>query len=114
MAKESTPKLSPPIKEIHRATPADIAIMLDDMPLVRLVSCWPKLTDAARQDVELLAIVANILPQRIEDTLLRAKANRLIYDDGTVNEFAEKYISTLIGERIGKARKNTRAQQSSP
>jgi hypothetical protein len=86
-------------------SPIDIAIMLDDAELVRLVASWPKLTEEQRGNADTIASVSNISKSRVESILLRAKTHGLIKDDGTINEYASKYLQALIGERLKKSAK---------
>lgn len=81
-------------------SPLDIAVLLDDAELTRLVALWPKLSEKQRQDPEALAIGANLTRNRVHEILQRARMNNLIFDDGKVNAYAQKYLSTMIAARL--------------
>jgi len=83
-------------------SPLDIAILLDDQELIRLVATWPKLNEEYRKEPRDVAIAANISSDRINALLFRAKMHGLIYDDGKINGYAQKYISGIIGSRIAE------------
>lgn len=82
--------------------PTDIAIMLDDPELVRLVASWPKIAEKDREDYDYLGQVANVHQGKIKSVVMRAKLHNLIYDNGKINEFAQKYISTLVAIHLKK------------
>lgn len=82
--------------------PSDIAIMLNDEQLIRLVASWPKLTEEQRENNNDIADIANLNAKFVPALLKRAKAHGLIYDNGTINEFAEKYINGLVGSHLKK------------
>lgn len=82
--------------------PSDIAIMLDDRNLVRLVTSWPKMTEQQRGEASTVAIIANISRYEVENVIIRARAHGLIYDNGTVNEFAQKYVNSLVANSLIK------------
>lgn len=84
------------------SSPSDIAIMLNDEQLIRLVASWPKLTKEQRNDNNEIADIANLNPRFTGQIVKRAKAHGLIYEDGKVNEFAEKYINGLVGSHLKK------------
>jgi hypothetical protein len=85
--------------------PSDIAIMLGDEYLIRLVASWPKLTPEQRKDEIYISIVANIDSRYIESLITRAKAHEIIFEDGTVNEFATKYINMIVVDAINNLKK---------
>ena len=82
--------------------PIDIAIMLDDPELVRLVASWPKLTEDQRANTESIGGIVDILPHKLAPTIERARVHNLIKDDGSINEFARKYIEALVASRLKK------------
>ena len=82
--------------------PSDIAIMLDDQELIRLVASWPKLTPKQRNSMEDIADIANLNPRFTPAIVKRAKAHGLIMEDGTVNDYAQKYINGLVGSHLKK------------
>lgn len=84
------------------SSPSDIAIMLNDEQLIRLVASWPKLTEAQRKDNSDIADIANLNSKFVPALVKRAKAHGLIYDNGTINVFAEKYINGLVGSHLKK------------
>lgn len=89
-------------------TALDIVIMLDDPELVRLVASWTKLTEQQRNDSDAISAIANIPRSRVDTIATRARAHNLIKDDGTINEFAGKYLTSLVGERLRKTTKGAK------
>lgn len=87
------------------SNPSDIAIMLDDPNLVRLVASWPKIEASKRTDMDFVSAVSGVLRCDIESVVLRAKTHGLVFDNGTVNEFAQKYLNALVAERLQKVTK---------
>lgn len=85
--------------------PSDIAIMLNDDELVRLVASWPKIKD--RSNLDHVAIVANIVRRSVPDVVERALAHGLVYEDGTVNEYAQKYVSGLVAAELKRLNGNS-------
>lgn len=86
-------------------SPLDIAILLDDQDLIRLVATWPKLTAEQRKDTNLISDATRIIRDRVEKVITRAKTHGLIYDDGKINTYAEKFISGLVAERLSTMQK---------
>lgn len=78
----------------------DIAIMLDDPELQRLVATWGRLNKQQRTDVSVIADAANIPRSRINIVLDRAKLHGLINDDGSIHANAHEFLNALVGERI--------------
>lgn len=74
--------------------------MLGDDQLVRLCTVWPKLTKGQRDDEDEIADCANILPHKVKSIVKRARVSGLVFDDGTVNEFAQKYINMLVVDTL--------------
>ncbi len=83
-------------------SPLDIAVLIDDHEMIRLVSVWPKLTPQQRQNESDIARASAISVNRVTDIIFRAKVSNLIRDDGTINSNAEKYISGIIGARLSE------------
>lgn len=79
---------------------SDIAIMLDDLELINLVSSWPKMTKEQRENMQDVADIANI-PQRTAHIVVkRAKAHGLVFDNGEVNDYAQRYINSIVATRL--------------
>lgn len=87
------------------SSPSDIAIMLGDDALVRLCVVWPKLSNAQRNDEDEIADIANILPHKVQSVIKRAKTNGLIFEDGSVNEYALKYINMIVADTLNGLKK---------
>lgn len=90
-------------EQMHNGNaPIEIAILIDDQELIRLVATWPKLNDDERKSLSVIAEIANIPRSRIESALRRAKTHKLIYDDGTINPIAEKVIMSIVGQKLAE------------
>lgn len=83
-------------------SPLDITILIDDLEMQRLVATWPKLSEECRQRPSDIARASNISIDRIEDIVFRAMAHKIIYPDGSINSYAEKWISGMVGARIAE------------
>lgn len=76
--------------------------MLDDQELIRLVASWPKLTKEQRADIGAVSAIAGIMQRNVENVILRARVHELVFEDGTINEYAQKYINALVGTHLKK------------
>ena len=83
-------------------SPLDIAILLDDPALIRLVVTWPKIADGKtlEYDSDKLSQAANVPLRELPEVFARAVTHGLIRKDGTMNPYAEKYISTLVARQL--------------
>lgn len=66
-------------------------------------SRWNWLWTMIEYDMTHFAIVAGVKPQDAVSLFRRLMGLRLIYPDGTINEFAKKYLQSLIMAKIKKS-----------
>lgn len=83
--------------------------MLNDQDLIRLVASWPKIKD--KSNLDMIACVANIVRRSVPDVLERALAHELISEDGSVNEYAQKYINVIVGAELKRLSKSGNANR---
>ncbi len=84
----------------------DIAVLINDPAMIRIVATWPRLSEKQRDDEQFIADAAGVIKDQIKTLLLRARVHNLIHEDGTINTYAEKFISGLVAERLLQMNKN--------
>lgn len=61
---------------------------------------WQWLWEGIEFDLGVLATVSGVRVQDVSALLTRLKGLRLIYPDGTINDIAKQYLSSLIANKI--------------
>lgn len=63
---------------------------------------WAWMWDQADFDLNSFATVAGCQPQHVGRVFARLRGLRLIYPDGTINNFAAKYLQAIIMAKLPK------------
>ena len=81
-------------------SPLDIAVLIDDPELIRLAAVWGKLTAEQRANDNVIADAARISTARVGSIVHRGLINGIIFSDGAVNSYAQKYIGSLVAQHL--------------
>lgn len=105
--------------------PEQVIVLTDDSRLQKLIATWPMVVLETREpdrvqpangsvattwswlwshrevDIEDLARKLGESPTRLRQTLDVARGNRLVYPDGTTNQYAVQYLRARIARELG-------------
>jgi hypothetical protein len=70
---------------------------------------WDWLWDQVEFDVGSFGVVAGCPSAEVANMLNRLKGLRLIYPDGSINEYAKQFLASQIIQKISGKRKNAKA-----